>query len=81
MQSLSLDEKYLGASRGFVTLTVNARIGEPLGMANVRDDNCLDRFFSHFGEEQKKEIKYFGIDRSNAYRATAPNASLCRSLS
>ncbi len=81
VQGLSLDEKCLGASKGFVTLAVNARTGEPLGMANGRDGHCLDHFFSHFSEKQKEEIKYLGIDRSNAYRAAAlkslPHVEVC----
>jgi len=46
VQGQALDEKYLGTRKGFVTLPVNARTGEPLGMADGRDGNCLDHFFA-----------------------------------
>ncbi len=45
LESIIVDGKYLGPTCGFVTLVVNARIGEPLQMAPDRDKTALDGFF------------------------------------
>lgn len=71
IKSILVDEKYLGPSVGFVTLVVNARSGEPLYMAPGKDKAALDGFFKELTPEQKNCIRYIGIDRGNAYRASA----------
>jgi len=81
LQGVLIDEKYVGARKGFVTLALNARTGEPLEMSRSRDSKCLDAFFARFSDEQKKQIKYLGIDRSNAYKAAVlqhiPHIQVC----
>lgn len=81
VESILIDEKYLGASSGFVTMVLNAKTGEPLELTRGRDGNCLDDFFKRFGEQEKRKIKYLGIDRSNAYRSAAlqhlPHIHIC----
>ena len=71
VEGVLIDEKFLGASQGFVTVCLNAVTGEPLEMVRGRDSHCLDDFFNKFSDEEKRKIKYLGIDRSNAYRAAA----------
>ena len=81
IEGILVDEKYLGAKKGFVTLVLNARSGEPLHMAAGKDQKSLDTFISKLTESQRKSIKFMGIDRGNAYRASAnknlPDASIC----
>ncbi len=81
VQGVSIDEKYLGSSQGFVTMCLNAATGEPLEMVKGKDSHCLDDFFSRFDEKEKSKIKYLGIDRSNAYKAVAlrhlPHIEVC----
>lgn len=67
VQGVLIDEKYVGASQGFVTVCLNASTGEPLEMVRGKDSHCLDDFFNKFNDEEKRKIKYLGIDRSNAY--------------
>lgn len=43
-EGILIDEKHLGASKGFATLVVNAATGEPLEMVPGRDAHCLDPF-------------------------------------
>ena len=45
LESIGVDEKYLGPTHGFVTLVVNARSGEPLYMAPGKDRTAPDCFF------------------------------------
>ncbi len=71
IEAILVDEKYLGPSSGFVTLVVNARSGEPLYMAPGKDKAALDGFFKELTAEQKGSIRHIGIDRGNAYRASA----------
>ena len=81
VQGILIDEKFLGSSQGFVTVCLNAATGEPLEMVRCRDSQCLDNFFSRFDEEERRKIKYLGIDRSNAYKAAAikhlPHIKVC----
>ena len=81
VQGILIDEMFLGSSQGFVTVCLNAATGEPLEMVRGRDSQCLDNFFSRFDEEERRKIKYLGIDRSNAYRAAAirhlPHIKVC----
>ena len=81
VQGILIDEKFLGSSQGFVTVCLNAATGEPLEMVRGRDSQCLDNFFSRFDEEERRKIKYLGIDRSNAYKAAAikhlPHIKIC----
>ena len=81
VEGVLIDEKFLGASQGFVTVCLNAVTGEPLEMVRGRDSHCLDDFFNKFSDEEKRKIKYLGIDRSNAYRAAAirhlPHIKVC----
>ena len=81
VQGLLIDEKFLGSRQGFVTTCLNAATGEPLEMVKGKDSHCLDDFFNRFDVEEKKKIKYLGIDRSNAYRAAAvrhiPHVKVC----
>ena len=81
VQGILIDEKFLGSSQGFVTVCLNAATGEPLEMVRGRDSQCLDNFFSRFDEEERRKIKYLGIDRSNAYKAAAikhlPHIKVC----
>ena len=81
VQGVLIDEKFLGSSRGFVTVCLNAATGEPLEMVRGKDSHCLDDFFNRFDEQQKRKIKYLGIDRSNAYKAAAirhlPHINVC----
>ena len=85
VQGVLVDEKFLGSSQGFVTVCLNAATGEPLEMVRGKDSHCLDDFFNSFDNEEKRKIKYLGIDRSNAYRAAAirhlPHQGLLRCLS
>ena len=81
VQGVLVDEKFLGSSQGFVTVCLNAATGEPLEMVRGKDSHCLDDFFNKFSDEEKRKIKYLGIDRSNAYRAAAirhlPHIKVC----
>lgn len=81
VQGVLIDEKHVGASQGFVTVCLNASAGEPLEMVRDKDSHCLDDFFNKFNDEEKRKIKYLGIDRSNAYRAAAiqhlPHIKVC----
>lgn len=81
IKSILVDEKYIGASVGFVTLVVDAHSGESLYMAHGKDKAALDGFFNELTEEQKKSILHIGIDRGNAYRASAlyniPTIQVC----
>ena len=81
VQGVLIDEKYIGASQGFVTVCLNAATGEPLEMVRGKDSHCLDDFFNRFDEQEKRKIKYLGIDRSNAYKAAAirhlPHINVC----
>ena len=71
LTGIQVDEKFLGASKGCVTLVTDSDTGEPLEIAPGRNSNCLERFFFRFNENEKKKIKYLCIDRSNAYKAAA----------
>ena len=81
VQGVLIDEKFLGSSQGFVTVCLNAATGEPLEMVRGKDSHCLDDFFNRFDEQEKRKIKYLGIDRSNAYKAAAirhlPHLNVC----
>ncbi len=81
IQGILVDEKFLGPSKGYVTMVMDADTGEPLGMAPGRDRNGLESFFSRFNEEEKEKIKFLGIDRLNAYKAAAvqhlPHVIVC----
>ena len=81
VQGVLIDEKFLGASQGFVTVCLNATTGEPLEMVRGKDSHCLDNFFNRFDAKEKSKIKYLGIDRSNAYKAAAirhlPHIKVC----
>jgi len=68
VQALLIDEKYLGASRGFITLVLNAQSGELLYLAEGKDQDVLGNFFSRLTSGQKAGIKAVGIDRAGAYR-------------
>lgn len=84
IQDVLVDEKYVGASQGFVTVCLNAATGEPLEMVKGKDSHCLDDFFNKFNNEEKRKIKYLGIDRSNAYRTAAlkhlPHIKVCNDV-
>jgi transposase len=81
VQGVLIDEKFLGSSQGFVTVCLNAATGEPLEMVRGKNSHCLDSFFNKFNDEEKRKIKYLGIDRSNAYKAAAirhiPHIKVC----
>ena len=81
VQGVLIDEKFLGSSQGFVTVCLNAATGEPLEMVRGKNSHCLDSFFNKFNDEEKRKIKYLGIDRSNAYKAAAsrhiPRIKVC----
>ena len=81
VQGVLIDEKFLGASQGFVTVCLNAATGEPLEMVRGKDSHCLDNFFNRFDAKEKSKIKHLGIDRSNAYKAAAirhlPHIKVC----
>lgn len=64
VQGVLIDEKFLGASQGFVTVCLDATTGEPLEMVKGKDSHCLDDFFKKFGEEEK--------GKSNTLALTAP---------
>jgi transposase len=66
--AIIIDEKYLGKSRGFITLVLNARTGELLHLAEGRGQDALDGFFTKLTDGQKAAILAVAIDRSNAYR-------------
>ncbi len=59
----------------------NASTGEPLEMVRGRERRCLDGLFDGIDNGQKKKIRYWGIDRSNAYNAAAlrqmPHVKAC----
>jgi len=74
VEGLLIDEKYLGASRGFITLVLNAESGELLYLAKGKDQDVLDDFFSRLSQEQKAGIKAVGIDRAGAYRKAVEKA-------
>lgn len=81
LESIAVDEKYLGTTYGFITLVVNVRSGEPLYMAPGKDRTALDGFFKSLSGEQRQSIHCIGIDRGNAYRASAltniPDIQIC----
>ena len=81
VQGVLIDEKFLGSSQSFVTVCLNAATGAPLEMVRGKDSHCLDDFFNRFDEQEKRKIKYLGIDRSNAYKAAAirhlPHINVC----
>ena len=71
LDAILIDEKYLVASHGFVTMVLHAHSGEPIYMSQGKDGKALDEFFDSLTEEQKLAIRYVGIDRANAYKAAA----------
>ena len=81
LDSIVVDEKYLGPICGFVTLVVNARNGELLYMAPGKDRTALDSFFKSLSAQQRQSIHCIGIDRGNTYRASAlaniPDIRIC----
>lgn len=81
LESIVVDEKYLGPTCGFVTLVVNARSGEPLYMAPGKDRTALDGFFKSLSAQQRQSIHCIGIDRGNASLASAlaniPDIRIC----
>ena len=81
IEGILVDEKYLGASHGFVTLVLNASTGEPLHMAPGKNAEALESFLKRLTDKQKRSIKYLGIDRANAYRQAAlkhlPDVKVC----
>ena len=81
LESIVVDEKYLGPTCGFVTLVVNARSGEPLYMAPGKDRTALDGFFKSLSAQQRQSIHCIGIDRGNASLAPAlaniPDIRIC----
>lgn len=81
LKAILIDEKYLGASCGFISLVLNAHTGEPLYMAQGRSSQSLEAFFTSLLPHQRRSIEVVGIDRSNAYQAAVkkylPHASIC----
>ncbi len=81
VKRLLIDKKYLGASKGFVTMVFNARSGEPLELKPGRNGVSLNDFFHQFTPNQKGNVKYLGIDRANTYRIVVqkyiPNIIVC----
>lgn len=81
VDAIIVDEKYLGASHGYITLVLSAKSGEPLFMGKGRNGECLEAFFMSLTQEQRQGILYLGIDRSNTYRSVAlrclPNVKIC----
>ena len=80
VEGMLADEKYFG-KKGFATLVLNARTSEPLHLAPGKDEAALDSFFERLSDEQLDSIKCIGIDRGNAYRASAlsnkPDIAIC----
>lgn len=81
LEGILVDEKYLGTSKGFVTLVLNARTGEPISMTQGRNKESLDEFIKQLDEHQKFSIEFAGIDRSNSYKASInanmPHTRIC----
>jgi len=69
LDAILIDEKFLGKSKGFVTVVLNARNGELLYLAEGRDRQAIDGFFLKLTPEQKRSIRAVGIDRSGVYKA------------
>jgi len=69
VEAILIDEKFLGKSKGFVTVVLNARNGELLHLAQGRDRESIDSFFEKLTSEQKQSILAVGIDRSGVYKA------------
>lgn len=71
MDAILIDEEYLGLSHRFVTIVLHVHSGEPIYMSRGKDGKALDEFFASMTVEQKRAIRYVGIDRFNAYKAAA----------
>lgn len=67
--AILVDEKYLGARHGFITLVLNAGSGELLYLAEGRGKEALEGFFCRLSDQQKAAIHAVGMDRSGAYRS------------
>lgn len=51
VDAIIADEKYLGASHGYITLVLSAKSGESLFMGKGRNDECLEPFFMSLTQE------------------------------
>ncbi|MDQ3565881.1 MAG: ISL3 family transposase [Pseudomonadota bacterium] len=70
LEAILVDEKAIRKGQGgFVTVVLNARNGELLHLAEGRNKESLESFFSKLSEEQKGSIRAVGVDRSGPYRA------------
>ena len=81
LEKILVDEKYLGAQKGFVTLVINAKTGEPVALNEGKNKISLDVFFKNLTPEQRAKILCVGIDRGNAFRVAIeeniPHAKIC----
>ena len=62
-----IDEKYLGHVRKFVTVVIDGYTGELLWLKEGKSEGSLSEFFEGLGDEQRADIKFVSIDRSNSY--------------
>ena len=62
-----IDEKYLGHVRKFVTIVIDGYTGELLWLKEGKSEGSLSEFFAGLGDEQRADIKFVSIDRSNSY--------------
>jgi len=70
LEAILVDEKAIRKGQGgFVTVVINARNGELLHLAEGRNKESLESFFSKLTPEQKRSIVAVGMDRSGPYRA------------
>ncbi|MGN0810057.1 MAG: transposase [Akkermansia muciniphila] len=75
-----MDEKYLGHVKKFVTIVIDGYTGELLWLKEGKNEASLSEFFAGLNDEQRADIKFVSLDRSNSYlsavRKWLPHASV-----
>ena len=62
-----MDKKYLGHVKKFVTVVIDGYTGELLWLKEGKNEASLSDFFAGFKDEQRADIKFVSLDRSNSY--------------
>ena len=62
-----MDEKYLGHVKKFVAVVIDGYTGELLWLKEGKNEASLSEFFAGLNDEQRADIKFVSLDRSNSY--------------
>ena len=60
-----MDEKYLGHAKKFVAIVIDGYTGELLWLKEEKHEASLSEFFAGLNAEQRADIKFVSLDRSN----------------